>query len=139
MVERRIPAPYPARGAAATEFASAAACLSLAALPASADGAFSCTDRNRLLHYVFHGDGNQGRHIYLNNLQVAVLDTYRVNAISVRAKVAGNTAPTEFVFNSDRRMVHVELGGTSTDRPLLRPTGDVACFHPATAPLIGSG
>ncbi len=95
--------------------ATATALIALTALPASAAGVFSCTDRNQSLHFVFYGDGNQGGHMYMNNLQVAVLDTYRVNSISVRATVAGNTASTEFVFNSDRQMVYVELGDTSTE------------------------
>ena len=85
----------------------------MAPVAALADGVFSCTGQNSSLHFVFYGDGNQGGHMYINGLQVAVLDTYRVNDISVRATVVGNTAPTEFVLNSDRQKVYVELTGTS--------------------------
>ncbi len=82
---------------------------------AIADQVFSCIDTNKTLHFVLYEDasGTRGGHMYFNNLQTAVLNTYRVNNISVRGTVAGNTAQTEFVFNSNRKKIYVELSGSS--------------------------
>ncbi len=89
--------------------------LSLHVTIANADQVFRCTDTNNSLHFVLYEDasGPRGGHMYLNNIQTAVLHTRRINDISVRATVAGNTAPTELVFNSSRKKIYVELTGTS--------------------------
>lgn len=89
--------------------------VSTFASAASATQVFRCTDVNTSLHFVLYEDasGTRGGHMYINNIQAAVLDTYRVNNISVRGTVAGNTAPTEFVFNSSRQAIYIEIGGTS--------------------------
>ena len=88
-----------------------------AALPAAAiaDQVFVCTNTNNTLHFVLYEDssGTRGGHMYMNGLQTAVLDTYRVNDISVRGTVQGNSAQTEFVFNSSRQQVFIELTGSS--------------------------
>ncbi|NOZ33616.1 MAG: hypothetical protein GXP01_11285 [Alphaproteobacteria bacterium] len=85
------------------------------ATAAKADQVFSCIDENTSVHFVLYedGSGTRGGNMYINNIQVAVLDTYRVNDISVRGTIVGNTADTEFVFNSSREKVYVELSGTS--------------------------
>ena len=82
---------------------------------ASADQVFFCNDNNTSLHFVLYedGSGTRGGHMYIGGIQTAVLDTYRVNDISVRGTVAGNTAPTEFVFNSDRQQVFIEINDAS--------------------------
>lgn len=89
--------------------------LALGCNAANADQVFSCIDTNNTLHFVLYEDasGTRGGHMYLNNLQTAVLNTYRVNDISVRGTVAGNTAQTEFVFNSSRQKIYIELNGSS--------------------------
>jgi hypothetical protein len=89
--------------------------FSLHAGIAYADQIFRCTDTNNSLHFVLYenASGTSGGHMYLNNIQAAVLHTRRINNISVRGTIAGNTAPTEFVFNSSRRKIYIELGGAS--------------------------
>lgn len=94
---------------------AAAVASVFAPLSASATGVFHCTGKMQGLHFVYYGNGNSGGHMYLNNIQVAVLKPYRVNDISVRASVGGNTAPTEFVLNSSRKKIYVELNGTSSE------------------------
>ncbi|MCP3970615.1 MAG: hypothetical protein GY717_09925 [Rhodobacteraceae bacterium] len=98
----------------------AAVGLCLAPLSAAATGVFHCTGNMNGLHFVFYGDGNSGGHMYVNNIQTAVLNTYRVNDISVRATIAGNTTNTEFVFNSAREKVYIELTGTSNEVCMAR-------------------
>ena len=51
--------------------------------------------------------------LYLHGIQSAVLDTYRMNDITVRARIAGNTAPTELILNKSRQAVYVTLGDTT--------------------------
>ncbi len=82
---------------------------------AMADMAFQCSDRNTSLLFTLYEDnsGMRGGHMYINNIQVARLDTYRVNDISVRGNVVGNGAEVEFVFNSSRQAVYIEIGNTS--------------------------
>ncbi len=94
---------------------SALAGIAMLATPALADEVFVCTDTNTTLHFVLYEDstGPRGGHVYLNNLQTAVLDTWRVNQITTRGRIVGNTANTELVFNSDRRVVYVELADSS--------------------------
>jgi hypothetical protein len=86
-----------------------------AATAAKADQVFSCIDENTSLHFVLYedGSGTRGGNMYIDNIQVAVLDTRRINDISVRGTIAGNTVDTEFVFNSAREKVYIELSGTS--------------------------
>ena len=53
--------------------------------------------------------------MYINNIQVAVLEPRRINPISIRATVRGNTVDTEFVLNKSRRKIYIELRGTSRE------------------------
>lgn len=85
---------------------------------ANAHQVFSCNDQNTGLHFVVYINADnspRGGHMYINSIQTAVLNTYRVNDISIRGTVAGNTANTEFVFNTSREKVYIELSGTSRE------------------------
>lgn len=100
--------------------AAVAAFMSVAAMAGSAqaDEVFQCTGDNSSLHFVIYEDGNtpRGGHMYINNIQVAVLDVYRFqgNDWSARASIVGNTAGTEFILNRSRAEVYVTLGGTES-------------------------
>ena len=101
-------------GAAVAAFVSATAMTGAA----HADEVFQCTGSNTGLHFVIYENGNTptGGHMYVNNIQVAVLNVYRYqgNDWSARASVAGNTAGTEFILNRDRREVYITLNGTDS-------------------------
>lgn len=89
--------------------------LSALASTAAADQVFICTSANTSLHFVLYEDasGMRGGHMYINNIQAATLTTTRVNNITVRGTVDGNTAGTELVFNSSRQAVYIEIGSAS--------------------------
>ncbi len=89
----------------------------LAATPAQADEVYSCQGQNSAMHFIIYenGDTPRGGHMYLNNLQTAVLDAWRVNQHSIRARVAGNTADTQIVLNKARRQIYIEIGNTSRE------------------------
>ena len=80
-----------------------------------ADEVYYCTDRNKDLHFVIYEDGDtpRGGHMYISGIQTAVLLPRRVNDITIRATVAGNTAKTELVFNRSRKQVFIDIGKTS--------------------------
>ena len=84
---------------------------------ALADETYTCLGTNTGLHFVVYEDGNtpRGGHMYINNIQVAVLDTRRINDISIRATVRSNTVNTEFVFNRSREKIYIELRDTSRE------------------------
>ncbi len=83
---------------------------------AMANQTFQCNDSNYALSFALYEDasGTRGGHMYINGIQAAALDTYRVNDITVRGTVVGNTVKAEFVFNADRQKIYFELGDTST-------------------------
>ncbi len=89
------------------------------ALPtlSQADEVYSCTGKNSALHFVIYTNINntpRGGHMYINNLQIAVLKTSRMNNISIHAKVKGNTANTRFILNKSRQAVYIHLNGTES-------------------------
>jgi hypothetical protein len=100
--------------------AAAAAFLSAAAMAgaAQADEVFQCTGSHAGLSFVMYENGNTptGGHMYINNLQVAVLNVYRYqgNDFSARASVVGNTVGTEFILNRSRKEVYIVLNGTDS-------------------------
>ncbi len=81
---------------------------------ALADETYSCIDVNKDLHFVLYENnlGMRGGHLYMKNIQVAVLEAERINDISIHAKVKGNTADTKFIFNSSRETIYISLGDT---------------------------
>ncbi len=93
------------------------ALIAVVTLPtlAQADEVFSCTGHNSALHFVIYenGDTPRGGHMYLNGLQTAVLNPYRMNSITIRARIAGNTAGTELILNKSRKAAYVTLNGTT--------------------------
>ena len=78
---------------------------------AFADEVFICQDKNKDLHFVLYEDANGTRngHMYIKNIQVASLNTYRVNDITIRASVKGNSPDVEFIFNRSREQVFITI------------------------------
>ncbi len=81
---------------------------------------YRCQDRNQSLYFVIYEvDGKIDRgHMYFENIQVANLEAYRMNSITNRAKVKGNSADVELGFNKSRKLVFVanKKTGTTEDR-----------------------
>lgn len=79
-----------------------------------ADEVYSCTNGSGL-HFVVYENGNTptGGHMYMRNIQAGVLNTYRMNRNTIRAKIAGNTAPAELILNKSRNAVFITLNGTT--------------------------
>jgi general stress protein 26 len=82
---------------------------------ASANRYFECRDINTTLSFVLYEDSNGATHgqMYLNDVQVANMNAWTVNSISIRATVNGNGSNVELVFNSSREAVYVEVNGGS--------------------------
>jgi len=73
---------------------SVAALRHRAATPAMKTHQFRCTDRNQSLYFVvYENNGNlTGGHMYVENMQVGVLEPENAGTNVIKAKVAGNTA-----------------------------------------------
>ncbi len=83
---------------------------------------YRCENQNKSLYFViYETDGEiTGGHMYFENIQVAVLEPYRMNDITIRAKVAGNTADVELGFNKSRKLVFVHNRKTGTSKDICQ-------------------
>jgi hypothetical protein len=75
-------------------FMSVAALRHLAAPLAMKTHQFRCTDRNQSMYFVVYENNGalSGGHMYVENMQVAVLEPENAGTNVIKAKVAGNTA-----------------------------------------------
>src|ERR1044072_6536261 len=71
-----------------------AALASGAAAPAMTHDQFRCTDRNTCLYFVVYENNGSlsGGHMYVENMQVGVLNPENAGTNVIKASVAGNTA-----------------------------------------------
>ncbi len=94
------------------------AALLAGTIAANATETYTCSGQNEGLHFVIYEDGDTptGGHLYINNIQVAVLNAWRLtnNLVSIRASVVGNTADTQFILNKSRQQVFIVLRDTES-------------------------
>ena len=104
---------------------TAAAALLLAALaygaaaPATKTHQFRCTDKNTSLYFlVYESDGKlNGGHLYVENMQVGVLNPENAGTNVIKASVAGNTATNiAFQLHKSPGSVMVANYGNSPSR-----------------------
>lgn len=91
------------------------ASLSLPAL-SQAHETYTCKGAITGLHFAIYTNGNtpRGGHMYIKSIQTATLSVYRMNKYTIRAKVKGNTAKTEFILNKSRKAIYITLNGRTT-------------------------
>lgn len=96
-------------------FVSAVLTVSVLPTLTQADEVYSCKGAVSDLHFVIYtnGDKPRGGHMYLKSIQTAVLDPYRMNSITIRAKIVSNTAKAELILNKDRKAVYITLRDTT--------------------------
>ncbi len=90
-----------------------------AAPPAMKTHQFRCTDRNQSMYFiVYENNGTlSGGHMYVENMQVAVLEPENAGTNVIKAKVAGNTATNiAFQLHKNPGMVMVANYGSSPSR-----------------------
>jgi hypothetical protein len=87
--------------------------------PAMKTHQFRCTDRNQSMYFVvYENNGNlTGGHMYVENMQVGVLEPENAGTNVIKAKVAGNTATNiAFQLHKNPGMVMVANYGSNPNR-----------------------
>jgi hypothetical protein len=90
-----------------------------AAAPQTKTHQFRCTDKNTSLYFVVYEKGGSlaGGHMYVENMQVGVLEPENAGTNVIKASVAGNTAANiAFQLHKSPGSVMVANYGTSPNR-----------------------